>query len=613
MPSYHRLKRTFTSGEVTPILEVRSDFKKLQAGCKTLKNMVCLPQGAVTRRPGTKYVFDLTAHGLDLNKTDIRYLPFIFNKQEAYCLILYYHVSGLPRMIFGKQDGTILVYPDPPPTECPAGNAISVNAGDVVYLDLPSTLVLSELDWAQSADEMYIAQRATPPFRIVRHAEYCWTVETLTFVDPPVEWQSPSSWPRKVTMHQQRLVYGSNLTHRQTVWLSKANFFLTFTPAATGGIKPDDAITFRLDSGTQNRITWLLSGKALFIGTMGNEWAVTGSNRSALTPDNVLAQRQTNSGSEDIKPLMIGLAALFVERHGRTTNEFIYDYNYDSYKNADISVLSPHLTEHYSIVDWAYQQVPHRILWCIRQDGTLIALTYQREHKVLGWHRHATQGNFHAVTSIPGPDRDDLLWVAVSREIEGQSKVYVEIMSPFFKGDTAKDSEFLDSASVQENLSSSTITGLNHLEGKVVSVLVDGSVHPDCTVENGEITLSYSNFNKVVVGLSYDSEVRPFLPDIEGKDGTVLGRMQRIKSLDIFFYKTLGAHIGRSSTHNTDQVEELPFRVPTDLTGQAVPLYTGVYHVEFMEGFDRKSEYFIRQTQPLPMTVLGIVDTVEVS
>jgi hypothetical protein len=120
-------------------------------------------------------------------------------------------------------------------------------------------------------------------------------------------------------------------------------------------------------------------------------------------------------------------------------------------------------------------------------------------------------------------------------------------------------------------------------------------------------------YHHVVVGLKYVTEIRPYLMDIPQRDGTSFGRMQRVVNLDINFYDSLGVIIGRNDSEDGDvHLEEIPFRVPGNLTGNPVPLFNGEKHISYPEGFDRNTEYFIRQEQPLPMTILGVVDTVEV-
>ena len=401
--------------------------------------------------------------------------------------------------------------------------------------------------------------------------------------------------------------------------MSKAGDFHDFGAEATPG--EADAVTFTLDSGTQNKIMWLQAVKALNVGTLGNEWTVSGGANNSVTPTNVLSLRQTDNGSERIKPLMVGLTTLFVERFARNINEFVYDYNMDSFKTSDVTILAPHLTEQSPIRNWDYQQVPDSIIWCTRDDGRLLALTYQREHKVVGWHWHETNGLFIDVATLPSvEDREDELWVAVERSVQldpedpetVEPRWYIEKKSPQFKGTTSQEGRFLDSHLVYDGEATNILTGLEHLEGRNVSVLADGAVHPDVQVVGGQITLQYET-SHAVVGLAFESEVRPHLPEIPTEEGTSMTRVQKISSLAISLYRSLGMEIGVDHSEDGERIEEQPFRRPTDLTGRAVPLYTGVYPMTFMEGFDRKSEYFIRQRQPLPLTVLSIVDEIEVN
>lgn len=496
----------------------------------------------------------------------------------------------------------------------------AIPKGQVVYLNMPKGWDIEHFDWAQSADEMYIAQSPLAPHLLTRYDHDHWTISKLTVANQLPEWgpTAPDAdgdvveqgWPEKVTFHQQRLVFAANTLRRQTVWCSKAGSFHDFGYDATN-LKDDDAVTFTLDAGTQNKIQWLLSAKALNIGTVANEWTVTGSDRFALTPTNILAQRQTNNGSMPNKPLMIGITTIFVERYGRVINEFVYDFTFDSYKSTDMAILSRHITRHYPLIDWTYQQTPDGIIWCVRGDGQLAGVTYQRQHKVVGWHRHDTDGKFKAITCIPGNNYEDEVWTTVEREINGDIHFYVEKLGTRFKARHPKHGKFLDSYLYYRGEAVNDLDGLEHLEGKEVHILADGTVHPNRTVLGGHIDLN-NYYEYVTVGLPYETEIRPFLADIGAQDGVLHGRTQRITSLNIDFHNSLGFYVGRYSHEDRSFEEERPFRIPGDLTGQAVPLYTGIYHLDFIEGFDRKSDYYIKQKQPLPLVVRGVEDTVEV-
>jgi len=527
----------------------------------------------------------------------MRIIPFIFNELQSYVMCFFTHTNG-DKMLCWFLTTTEDV------------DGILLDTGVPVTLTLPAAWDIDLFDYAQSGDEMYISQSGLAPHIIRRDSDVAWSLILVVFTDQPTDWSDLNGWPEKVSFHQQRLAFGANTLKRQTIWLSKAGDFSDF--GISSPFVDSDAVSFTLDSGTQNKIKWMVSGKSLHVGTLGNEWTVSGNDRASLTPTNILAQRQTNNGSEPTKPLLVGLTTLFIEKHGRTVNEFVYDYTYDNYKTSDMAILSPHLTENFSITDWTYQQTPNSVIWSIREDGVMLGITYQRQHKVVGWHQHDTQGQFYRTTTIPGQTREDDLWVLTKREVDGSMVAYVEKMGDELKSLDAMDARFLDSYLTYEGAPAQEISGLEHLEGLEVDILADGTVHPPEVVESGSVTLN-KEYSTVVVGLGYVSELRPNLTDIPDNAGTSLGREQRITSLTIDFYKSLGCFIGVDNAEDGERVEEKPFRVPTDLMGVAVPLFSGWVDYDFFEGFDKKSEYFVRQLQPLPMIVRAVVDNVKVN
>lgn len=595
MPTLRRLKHSFTAGEVSPLMTDRVDFERHINGCLSLKNMLCLTQGPITRRPGFRYIYDLSAVGLHPTNPIVRMIPFVFNELQAYALIFFMHSSGTPRVVFGYDRGLV------------------TDGGSVVYLSLTSAWDIENFDWAQSGDTMYCAQSGVAPHYIQRTSHTSWSLVAVTFVSQPADWSVSNGWPERVTFHQQRLVYGTNTLRRQTLWSSKAGSFHDF--GVHSPLLDSDALTFTLDSGTQNKIKWLSSAKALYVGTMGNEWTVTGSTKDALTPSNILAQRQTSQGSEGVKPLMVGDRTLFIEQFGRIVNEFVYNYALDysgGFETNDLTILAPHLTKDYSVHSWAYQQTPHSIIWCVREDGGLIALTYQRQHKVIGWHRHDTDGQFKTVCTIPGQYREDTLWAVVARTINGSVRHYVEQLDVTFNSDSSANGRFLDSFIEYSGAAATTFSGLSHLEGKTVHIIADGAVEAPRVVTSGQVSIPYAASN-VAIGLNYESEVIPCVADVTMKDGTLLGRKQRVIKIDVELYRSLGISYGRETEDGRELLDTAPFRRSRDLLGQAVPLFTGIRSLDFVEGWDTKSKYFLRQTQPLPMTILGIIDHVEVA
>ena len=77
---------------------------------------------------------------------------------------------------------------------------------------------------------------------------------------------------------------------------------------------------------------------------------------------------------------------------------------------------------------------------------------------------------------------------------------------------------------------------------------------------------------------------------------------KRIARVRLRLYKTLGVDIG--ADENT--LEEILFRAPEDLPGEAVPLYTGDKEIYFPGDWDTEIYVYIEHSEPLPMTILAI-------
>jgi len=597
---YFRPKRNFTAGELSPLLGERTDNDRHKNGCNSLYNMYVKPQGAAVRRPGFKFIADIGAliGGTRVGKSPARIVPFVFDEDTAYILVFYPHQSGTTRVVFAINDGvTDGLIEDP------------ASPGNPYVLEITGTFVLANFRYSQTNDVLYLVQTGREPLELIRLADDNWTISSASFTAQPTDWSTPNGWPELVNLFEQRAVYAANKTRPQTLWFTQSGDFYDFT--VNSPVKESDGVTFTLDSGKQNKLRWLSSSTLLLMGTLGGEWTIGGPNGAPLSFSSVKATKHTNRGGEPNTPIQIGNITLFVERLGRTINMYVFDFNVDGFIVTDLSVLAPHLTETNKITDWCYQQTPNGIVWCARDDGILVALTFQREHNVIGWHRHETDGNFLAVGCIPGTSESEL-WSVVERTINGTVEWYLERMETEFLSGAIGTSRFVDSHLVYSGAPASVITGLDHLEGKEIHILSDGVVHAPRTVASGQITLD-NQYSSVVVGLPFDSDVSPVLTDIELNDGTTHGRMQRIVKAHISLFNSLGMYIERINDDGESIEDEIPFRLPTDLTGQAVAPFTGYKTIDFPEGHGRDIRVFIRQKQPLPLTVLGVIDEVQVN
>tara|TARA_R100001126_G_scaffold94231_1_gene65053 strand:+ start:4093 stop:6585 length:2493 start_codon:yes stop_codon:yes gene_type:complete len=214
-------------------------------------------------------------------------------------------------------------------------------------------------------------------------------------------------------------------------------------------------------------------------------------------------------------------------------------------------------------------------------DSTRLAVTSETHSKA------------KSVASIP-EGGEDQVWVIIERVINGSTVQYVEYLSS-----TANMDSYLTGT---VNSSSTNVTSLDHLEGEKVQIVIGDAVYPPQTVTNGAVTVDIPtelSTKTIDVGLGFTSTLKTLKPEFGGQAGTSQGRKKRYNEVMVRFLNTVGATI------NDDQ---LPFRSSATPMGQNIPEFTGDKRVTNL-GWDRDGQITVKQTQPLPMTILGITGT----
>jgi len=207
-----------------------------------------------------------------------------------------------------------------------------------------------------------------------------------------------------------------------------------------------------------------------------------------------------------------------------------------------------------------------------------------------------------SVAVIPTDDKEYQTYVIVKRTINGVTRRYVEYLNELDFDQTDNTSfNFLDSALSYSGAAVTTISGLDHLEGQVVSILADGATHPNKTVSSGSITLDRSSKN-VKVGLAFTSLLQTMRLDAGSQNGTSQGKTKRIYDITVRMFETVGIEVGP----NLNDMERIPFRTSANLMDIGIPPFTGDKEVEFRGNYETDGFIFARQTQPLPFTILSL-------
>ncbi|MFN0043751.1 MAG: hypothetical protein ACKVSF_11140 [Alphaproteobacteria bacterium] len=425
-------------------------------------------------------------------------------------------------------------------------------------------------------------------------------------------WSESNGYPGAVTFFEERLWWAGSSHQPQTVWSSRSGDFENLAPTeADGTVADDNAVGFTLAANQVNVIRWLNPGPVLQIGTVGGLWVLRSTTLDEpITPTNVQARQQRAQGCANISPREAGDAVLFVTRSGRKVRELAYSFERDKYVAPDMTLMAEHISQG-GIVDMDFTAEPDPILWCARADGILLGMSYEREQEVVGWHRHVLGGSFagghpivEGVAAIPSPQGDhNQLWLVVRRTIGGVTKRHLEFMEEVFGAEHAQaDAFFVDGGLTYAGAPASVIGGLGHLEGEIVAVLADGAAHPNRVVSGGQVTLDRAA-SKVHVGLPFLTDIETLRPEAGAATGTAQGQTKRIAGVTLRLVRTLGCKVGAAA----NRLDEVLFRSGGDSMDQAPPLFTGDKYVPLESGHDTDGFVFVRQDQPLPLTLQAVM------
>jgi hypothetical protein len=235
--------------------------------------------------------------------------------------------------------------------------------------------------------------------------------------DAPPEDRDPfntaNDQPSTVTYYQQRQLFANTTNEPQTVYTTQTNNFSSLRTSNPS--RDDDAITFTINARQVNEIRHLLSLDSLVIFTSGGEWILTEGQDEVLKPSTVGVKVQSYNGCSTVAPVVVNNTAIYIQEKGARVRDFTYT-DYRKYDGTDLSLLAEHLFEGFEILSMAYSAEPYGIIWCVRSDGVLLGLTYQKEQQVWAWHQHTTDGEFESVVSISEGD-SDAVYVIVKRTL----------------------------------------------------------------------------------------------------------------------------------------------------------------------------------------------------
>jgi hypothetical protein len=411
-------------------------------------------------------------------------------------------------------------------------------------------------------------------------------------------------WPRSVTFHQNRLIFGGSRDKPQTIFGSQSADFFNFdnytrvvdgSGNVTGEITDDAGIQFTIASDQLNIIRHLVSQQSLFVYTSDGEFDMSG---EPVTPSNVLVRQQTRYGVDGniMTPVVVDNEVLFVAKGGKQLRAFVYNFNTDAYSAKNYSLV------HHDIIQDAtklayltnYNNTNTNYVFVVNGDGDLCVLGVNTEFSVVGWMKWNTNGNFKDLCVV-----DDNLYALTQRYDNDGSTLNTGV----FLEKLTTEEIYLDSFH-STTATGSSFTGAQGLEGQTVNVVADGLIHPDVTVDAaGNFTLSRTS-SSTQVGFNYTAtgKTLPLVLNIGGT--TSLGEKVRKVFAEIQLYDT--------KAFKVDSIT-VPFRnFGSTLLNQSITGYTGQKRIR-LSGYTTTPQVTFTNDAPLPSTLLSITSEIKLS
>lgn len=625
MPRIRQIKTTFTAGEVSRSLLGRGDLRAYENGALTLRNVFIQPTGGVTRRAGLRYIGTAAGAG--------RLIAFEFSTEQVYLLVLtdelisVYAGGALVTTLAAPWNGAqisnvawtqsadtlLLTHPDMPPKKLTRSAGGTWGLSDWSYIvessgaiqqpyykfaSPDSTITPSATTGSitlTASEDVFAAEHAGTRLRVggkeVNIASVssptvvvATVIETLGGTGATIDWQEQAfsaarGFPVSVAFHQDRLVTGGSRDLPNRLWFSKSGDLFNFD-LGTG--LDDESIEFSILSDQVNAIRGIFSGRHLQVFTSGAEWMVTG---DPLTPATVQIRRQTRIGSVTtryIPPVTVDGATLFVARNGEQIQEFLYTDIEQAYQTTDLALVSRHILPTPADMDFDQRQ---RLLFVVREDGKFATMTVFRSEQVAAWTLHETDGDALSVC-VAGED----IYLLLNRG----GTFTIEQFDEALNTDSALTGE--------EEAPADEWSGLDHLEGRTVSIVADGVVRSPQTVAGGMIALD-EPASAIEIGLPFTHIVEPLPPSAVDAGGSA--RAVRLVEAVFRVEKTaaLRLDVGRGMKDvSLRQLGEAP------ILGAPPPQVSGDIRVHALGWKDsgEKPLWRIEQSAPLPFTLLSV-------
>lgn len=314
------------------------------------------------------------------------------------------------------------------------------------------------------------------------------------------KWSDSLGYPSAVAIDQGRLWWAA----RDDIDGSVSDDYTNFDDTVAGESGP---ISRTLGGRSVEIINWILPLGRLIVGTESSEVSLRSSSQDEpLTPTNCMPKASTTQGSANLPALKADSRGYFVEKSGRRVYELMPSPEAQDYVANDMTKLNTDIGLP-GFVSLDLQRQFDTNLHFVRTDGEDAILMRDPEDGIMCWTRLMTLGVIERVCVLPGTIEDHVYYI-VKRTINGSTKRFVEKQARRDQCVGGSLNYQADSYTLVSQASSTTISGLSHLEGETVVVWANGKDLGSYTVASSAITVSEAVTTAIVglggVAFAYD-------------------------------------------------------------------------------------------------------------
>ncbi len=469
------------------------------------------------------------------------------------------------------------------------------------------------------------------------------------------QWSDYRGWPSAVSFYDGRLWWAGG----DKINGSFSDAFESFDEEEEGDSAP---ISRSIGSGPVDKINWLLPLLRLMVGTeMAERSARSSSLDEPLTATNFNLKVPSTRGTSNVPPAKVDSSGLFVRLN--RLFELSYNETYSAtsdYGGSDLTVLAPEVGG-VRFTRIAVQRYPDTRIHCVRADGQVAIMVFDRAEDLKCWVTLETDGDVEDVFVLPAEqgDDEDKVYYLVKRTINGSTKRFLErwalesecaggttiyegvsatVLTAEYPDDTVvtvRDSTGVkignytvsnntvtlssgvtyatitpsifkhgDSHITYSGVATTTVTAA-HLEGETVVVWGDGKDLGTYTISGGTATLSES-VQTYMVGLGATAKFKSTKLAYAAQGGTALTQRKNINYLGVILSNT---HIGGLTYgQDFDNLDDLPLMEDgREMDDDHIYASYDKDSFEFPGDYSTDSRLCLQSAFPKPCTVLAAV------